>query len=163
MRTFAAALLIPTLIPAVMLAACSGSDSGVATSQTSLTAVTVATPATSAAGSTGTAPPTSVANAAETTATIPAVSTPPGLRQITVTIGVDSGPKRIEKVNLGAQIQLTIVSPNDSDEFHLHGYDLLQPVGKGESAVFSFNADLPGTFELEGHNAKGILMLLEVG
>ena len=66
------------------------------------------------------------------TETAAVASTPEGptttvsddVAKIRVTVGVNSGPDRIENVKLNQQVELTIVNPKADDEFHLHGYDL---------------------------------------
>ena len=87
---------------------------------------------------------------------------PSNLRKITITVGKDSSPTRVEKVPLGADVQIAMTNPTQTDEFHLHGYDLKQEAPAGQAAVFSFVADIKGRFELESHHAKGVLLTIEV-
>lgn len=87
---------------------------------------------------------------------------------IDVVVGDNTGPGRVEVVPLGATISLSIVNDAAGDEFHLHGYDLGdgQEFAAGETATFTFTADVAGDFELESHDAahdgSPILMILRV-
>ncbi|MCB0999157.1 MAG: hypothetical protein KDB40_07670 [Acidimicrobiales bacterium] len=84
--------------------------------------------------------------------------------QISVTVGLDSGDDRIEMVPLGATVVLTVVNPDEADEFHLHGFDLGddQVMPAGQPASFTFVANQVGSFELESHETGGVLMILEI-
>jgi hypothetical protein len=78
-------------------------------------------------------------------------------------VGVDSDPGRIEDVELGQQVELTLTNPDADDEFHLHGYDLGGDVTKkGESKTFSFTATEIGEFELESHVTGEVLVVVKV-
>jgi hypothetical protein len=95
------------------------------------------------------------------TGDIPAVGAPVF---VTVTVGVDSSPQRIEQVPLGSSVVLAVNNPNSADEFHLHGYDLGdgQVMDAGQTATFSFIADQAGSFVLESHETDAPLLTLEV-
>ena len=84
--------------------------------------------------------------------------------QVSVTVGLDDDPERIERVPLGATVALTITNPDADDEFHLHGYELgdgvVMPAGQPET--FTFVADRAGSFEVESHETGDVLMILEV-
>lgn len=84
--------------------------------------------------------------------------------QISVTVGLDSGDDRIEMVPLGSTVVLTVVNPDEADEFHLHGFDLGddQMMPAGQPASFTFVANQVGSFELESHETGGVLMILEI-
>lgn len=83
--------------------------------------------------------------------------------RILVTVGVDSGPDRVEAVKLNQQVELTIVNPKADDEFHLHGYDLGGGVTKaGEEKTFAFTATEAGEFEVESHVSETVLVVLKV-
>lgn len=83
--------------------------------------------------------------------------------RVSVTVGVDSDPGRIEEVDLDQQVELTLTNPNIDDEFHLHGYDLGGDVTKkGESKTFSFTATEIGEFELESHVTGEVLVVVKV-
>jgi hypothetical protein len=96
--------------------------------------------------------------------TRPPETAPPGPVVITVTVGVDSGPTRVERVTLGDTVTLVVTNPTSADEFHLHGYDLGdgQEVPAGQAASFTFTASQAGEFELESHETDAALMVLVV-
>jgi hypothetical protein len=82
---------------------------------------------------------------------------------IAVTVGVDSGPERVEQVALGSQVTLSLTNPNEDDEFHLHGYDLSPgETPKGETATITFTADKLGEFEVESHHTEDVLVVINV-
>lgn len=86
-----------------------------------------------------------------------------GAVEISVEVGVDSGPDRIEEVALGAIVRITVVNDEDVDDVHLHGYDLAGgEVEPGEPTVFEFEASMAGEFEVESHMTGEVLMILVV-
>ena len=107
---------------------------------------------------------TSTITSTSTTSTVPAVTTTvDDVARIMVTVGVDSGADRVENVRLGQQVELTIVNPDDDDEFHLHGYDLGgDETPAGEEKTFSFVASEAGDFEVESHLTEEVLVVLRV-
>ncbi len=177
-----------SLLVVASLAACGGDDDAVNPSVASTTA-TAAT-ATTAAAQTGTpAPTTTVAPPTVDTGDLPPVGTgdlppvgtgdlppvgtgdiplPPVTADvpyaISVTVGVDADPDRIERVPLGVTVSLSVTNPAASDEFHLHGFDLgdEQVIPAGQRATFTFVANQVGAFELESHETGDVLMILEV-
>jgi hypothetical protein len=83
--------------------------------------------------------------------------------EISVVVGIDSSPDRIEEVTLGANVQVTLSNPNADDEFHLHGYDLSPGETKmGEASIISFTADKAGDFEIESHITEDVLVIIRV-
>ena len=83
--------------------------------------------------------------------------------EISVIVGTDSSPDRIEEVTLGANVQVTLSNPNADDEFHLHGYDLSPGETKmGEASIISFTADKAGDFEIESHVTEDVLVIIRV-
>jgi hypothetical protein len=149
MRTPARLLAIPVLA-ALLLAACGDDDAG-----SSATTVSAAT----------TAPSTTIA-AVTIPATIPATTggeqpAEGDIAEITVLVGLDSGPDRVEQVRLGQEVVITLQSDQD-EEYHLHDYDLTQKAAAGVEATLSFVADKPGRFELESHVTDEVLLVLEV-
>jgi len=83
--------------------------------------------------------------------------------EISVIVGTDSSPDRIEEVTLGANVQVTLSNPNADDEFHLHGYDLSPGETKmGEASIISFTADRAGDFEIESHVTEDVLVIIRV-
>lgn len=82
---------------------------------------------------------------------------------ISVVVGEDTGPDRVETVAVGATVKVTLTNPDSTDDFHLHGYDLSTgDVAAGEEVVISFTADRAGSFELESHETGDVLVVLEV-
>ena len=147
MRTPARLLAIPVLA-ALLLAAC-GDDDDAGSS------------ATTVAGAPATAPATTIA-----AVTIPATTggeqpAESDVAEITVLVGSDSGPDRVETVRLGQEVVITLQSDQD-EEYHLHDYDLTQKAAAGVEATLSFVADKPGRFELESHVTDEVLLVLEV-
>ena len=83
--------------------------------------------------------------------------------EISVIVGTDSSPDRVEEVTLGANVQVTLSNPNAADEFHLHGYDLSPGETKmGEASIISFTADKAGDFEIESHITEDVLVIIRV-
>jgi hypothetical protein len=80
-----------------------------------------------------------------------------------VTVGDDSDPGRIEEVRIGQQVELTLVNPDEDDEFHLHGYDLGgEETPAGEEKTFAFTATEAGDFEVESHVTNAVLVVIRV-
>jgi len=69
-------------------------------------------------------------------------------------------PGKIE-VHEGDRVTLRLTSEKPT-EVHLHGYDLEEEVSPGEAAALSFEADLPGRFEIEDHESEDVLGVLLV-
>ena len=83
--------------------------------------------------------------------------------RISVTVGVDSGSDRIEDVSVGDAIELTLVNPDEDDEFHVHGFDLGgEETPAGEEKVFAFTATEAGDFEVESHVTGDVLVVIRV-
>lgn len=99
-----------------------------------------------------------------TLASTPDQTTAPeeGPVQIDVVVGRDSGPGRVERVRVGADITLNITNPAAADEFHLHGIELESRVDAGVMATFNFLATTAGTYEVESHETDGVLVVIEV-
>ena len=96
------------------------------------------------------------------TTTDATVATPENVT-ISVTVGVDSGADRIEQVALGSEVTISLVNPNEDDEFHLHGYDLSPgETPKAETATITFTADTAGEFEVESHHTGDVLVIINV-
>jgi len=136
-------LLLAASLSALLLTAC-GTDDDATTVDSAVTESIVAD--TAATEST----------ASETTAVDP-------VARISVTVGVDSSPERVEEVALGQEVELTLLNPDADDEFHLHGYDLGgDTTAKGESKTFTFTATEAGDFELESHVTGEVLVVVKV-
>jgi hypothetical protein len=67
---------------------------------------------------------------------------------------VDPGPLLVSgkvarlEVSKGDRVRLRAKSP-EAEEIHVHGYNLSNDVGPGETARMSFDADIEGIFEIE--------------
>jgi hypothetical protein len=105
--------------------------------------------------------PVTVENAVEPTATAPAAPPRPAATRIVVRGGQPVGGATTIEVEKGDTISFT-VSSDQSDEVHVHGYDLERPVGPGAPARFSFTADADGIFEVELHGSGAQIASLEV-
>jgi hypothetical protein len=62
------------------------------------------------------------------------------------------GIQRIE-AKKGDTVRI-VVSSDESDELHLHGYDIERAAAPGKPARFRFKANAEGVFELESHTAE---------
>ena len=81
---------------------------------------------------------------------------------VTVTEGgVTGGAPRIEAATDDV-VRLRVTS-DTRDEIHVHGYDLEAPVGPDEPAELTFQADLPGVYDVELHDRGLLIAELEVG
>ena len=59
---------------------------------------------------------------------------------------------------------VTLVITSDvADEVHVHGYDLEAALSPGQPAELTFDATIPGVFEVELHEAGTLLLTLQVG
>jgi len=104
-----------------------------------------------------TTPPTTVDS------TTPTTIADDGVVRISVTVGVDSGPDRVEEVSVGESVELTIVNPDDDDEFHVHGFDLGgEETPAGEEKAFAFTVTEAGDFEVESHVTGEVLVVIRV-
>lgn len=106
---------------------------------------------------------TTVADTVATESTTSETTIVDPVARISVTVGIDSSPDRVEEVALGQDIELTLTNPDADDEFHLHGYDLGSGVTtKGEPKTFAFSATEVGEFELESHVTGEVLVVVKV-
>ncbi|MBO30843.1 MAG: hypothetical protein CL439_05460 [Acidimicrobiaceae bacterium] len=90
---------------------------------------------------------------------------PPAEEPLGVTVEIESGTvvggiQRL-KAKIGDQVRIT-VSSDVEDEFHLHAYDLTLQISPNEPATLIFEADIPGVFEGELHDAGYQILSLEV-
>jgi heme/copper-type cytochrome/quinol oxidase subunit 2 len=101
-------------------------------------------------GCAGTAP------AAEST------STPPDQRiEVEVAGGQVSGDTGRVPVPEGTHVTLVVTS-DVADEVHVHGYDVESGLEPGTPAELSFDATIPGVFEVELHESGTVLLTLQV-
>lgn len=117
-------------------AACSANEEGQAAATSGPTTPT---------GSTSTQPST-LPTAAET------------LIEVSVADGrVSPSPDRRVEVAQGDNVRIVITS-DQADEVHVHGYDLEAGVEAGRPTTLEFVADQPGSFEVELHELEPSLL-----
>jgi hypothetical protein len=119
----------------------------------------------------GTAAPTTSPStaAAPTTSPTPAETAletqppPPAGTVIEVSFagGQVSGDTGRVKVALGDGVTIKVTS-DVAEEVHVHGYDLTQQVAAGETATLTFDATIPGVFEVELERVHKQLLSLQV-
>jgi hypothetical protein len=76
--------------------------------------------------------------------------------------GQVSGDTGRVPVPVGEHVTLRITS-DVADEVHLHGYDVEAALAPGTPAELTFDATVPGVFEVELHEAGTVLLSLQVG
>ena len=64
-------------------------------------------------------------------------------------------------VRAGDSVTLVLNSEID-DELHVHGYDLTADLQAGQTTELTFDATIPGVFEVELHDAGTVLLSLQV-
>ena len=97
--------------------------------------------------STTTSGETATTTDTETGATT-AAETPSAVRVRIQARGDGSGSIRRVTIERGQRVTL-IVSSDVADEVHVHGYDLMADVAPGSPARISFEASVPGRFDVE--------------
>lgn len=155
-------LAVLATVAAVTFVAGCASSTKVTITSTPPVAITVA--ASTAPASTPTVAPTSAGSAlpaVSTTASTPDstadVAAPPkssNIVTISLIVGKNSSPTRVEKVKLGSVVQISLLNPDAKDSFHLHGVDIEQDQRAGQQGLMSFTADTPGSFALESHGTS---------
>lgn len=65
------------------------------------------------------------------------------------------------KVALGSEVTIRVTS-DVADHIHLHGYDLMVDVAAGETTDLTFEATIPGVFEVELEESGLLLLELEI-
>jgi hypothetical protein len=118
-------------------------------------------PATTGEQATAEEPAADEEDATGPTATAPAATPEPAATLLRVRGGEPVGGVKTIEVEKGDRIRFT-VSSDQSDEVHVHGYDLERPVGPDAPARFSFTADADGIFEVELHASGAEIASLEV-
>lgn len=73
---------------------------------------------------------------------------------------VVGGPLDVQ-VELGSEVEIVVFS-DSADEVHVHGYDLFFNVTTEEPLRITFDADIPGIFEIEMEGARLLIVELEV-
>jgi len=178
-RAAATAAGVVVALAAGLLTGCSSDDS----STRDASSVSIGTPATveasTAAAPSSAAPATTVALPPEDTSDIPPavpsgtndipVFTPPETSDvpvfISVSVGVDDSPARVENAPLGASVTIDVVDLQEADEYHPQGYELGagEVNGPGQTYTFNFTANVAGDFVLESLTTGAILLTLHVG
>lgn len=70
----------------------------------------------------------------------------------------------VQRHRIDARDTVTItVSGDTADELHIHGYDLVVPFAPGQPGSITFEANIPGIFEVETHHHGDLVMELQVG
>jgi len=122
---------------------------------------------------------TTVAESTTTTVGLPATSTtileevppstePPPTTTTTAEPGINAlefvvadGEVADLRAVLGEEVRITIHS-DQTDEAHLHGYDIHADVGPGSPGVIEFVAAIPGIFEIEFESNGSLIAELRV-
>lgn len=138
-RRLSAALLVPL---ALALPGCAGTDPDAAASSTTSTA---SSSSSSAARSSDAAPRSASGQRID----------------VQVAGGQVSGDTGRVPVAAGTEVTLSVTS-DVPDEVHLHGYDLEAALTPGTPAEITFDATVPGVFEVELHDAGTVLLTLQV-
>lgn len=69
----------------------------------------------------------------------------------------------VQRHRIAARDAVTIIVNGDTaDELHIHGYDLLVRFAPGQPGTITFEADIPGIFEVETHHHGDLVMELQV-
>ena len=70
----------------------------------------------------------------------------------------------VQRHRVDARDTVTIIVTGDTtDELHIHGYDLVVPFAPAQPGSITFEADIPGIFEVETHHHGDLVMELQVG
>ena len=70
----------------------------------------------------------------------------------------------VQRYRIDPGDDVTIVVTGDTtDELHIHGYDLVVPFAPGQPGSITFEANIPGIFEVETHHHGDLVMELQVG
>ena len=84
-------------------------------------------------------------------------------KEITITIGENSGTDVVSEVVQGQQVTVTFLNKDADDEIHIHGYDLTTgEMKKGVPASITFTANNFGDFEMESHVSEEVVQILRV-
>ena len=146
------ALAATALVLLLPLAACSGTDAS--DDATGTTASGSSAPAGESASTTEEAP-------AETSQAAP---TPVEIGQrieVEVAGGQVTGDTGRVPVAVGATVML-VITTDVADEVHVHGYDMTAELEPGTETAVTFDATIPGVFEVELHGSGTALLSLQV-
>ena len=134
-------VLVLALVVAAGLAACGGDDDET----------------TSATTTEATAPP----NESPQGGKKPSGDDRPSIETIVVRNGEPAGGIVELEFDAGDTVRF-IVSADEADEIHVHGYEVERKVAAGGSAFFIFPADIEGIFEVEMHGSEEQIAELRV-
>lgn len=107
-------------------------------------------------------PAVSATSAPTTVARSGSVTTPARtILSVTVRGGsvVEGGSRQRAPLNEAVTIRVT---SDAADEVHIHGYDKKFTVAAGQTGEVTFNANIPGVFEVEFEKSHKLLFTLEV-
>jgi hypothetical protein len=130
----------------VFVAACGSDDDESASSTTTTTATT--TQSTTTAPTTTEETPTTTEDGGVTTPPITGPASNGQTIRIRVVGGRPQGGIQRPSVKQGEHVTLVVTS-DVADEIHLHGYDISADAAPGSPARLSFDAKIPGRFEIE--------------
>jgi plastocyanin len=133
-------LVLAPIALALALTGCAGKDPGASASSTTT--------------SSSTSPSAQSSDAAPRSAS--------GQRiEVQVAGGQVSGDTGRVPVAAGTEVTLSVTS-DVPDEVHVHGYDLEAALTPGTPAEITFDATVPGVFEVELHDAGTVLLTIQV-
>ena len=102
---------------------------------------------------------------ASPTTTAPSTPTETAFGGTEIVVAVKDGkvvpPTHRVKVAEGTDVRLLVTS-DEADEVHIHGFDIEQDLPAGDQATIEFTADQTGVFEIETHESGLQLVQLEV-
>ena len=101
------------------------------------------------------------AASASSSAAAPSPVRSPTTIEVTLAGGKITGVGSRVDVAVGDQIVLRVTA-DVVEEIHVHGYDLYADLVPGQTAQLAFVADLPGSYEVELHEAGRPLFQLRV-
>jgi hypothetical protein len=130
----------------VFVAACGSDDDESASSTTTTTATT--TQSTTTTPTTTEETPTTTEDGGATTPPITGPAANGQTIRIRVVGGRPQGGIQRPTVKQGEHVTLVVTS-DVADEIHLHGYDISADAAPGSPARLSFDAKIPGRFEIE--------------
>ena len=81
--------------------------------------------------------------------------------EVTYAHGKASGDTGRVQVAKGTAVTLVVTS-DAADEVHVHGYDIEKELTAGTPVTLTFDATIPGVFEVELHSANTVLLRLQV-
>ena len=84
-------------------------------------------------------------------------------RDRTIAVSIEGGEMSPAEISVNQYARVTLrVSSDKLMELHRHGYDVEREVGPGKAVELDFDADLTGRFEIEDHESKRELGVLQV-